>query len=146
MSPPEFDDDDDVAMPATPIGSLPKHHFWDPRDLRRDSPPLEKDEREFTQTANGLQKRKLNDATVAETADRTSGMEYGYRDDSWLGDSRPGASMTFLASPAMKPSILPSARKDDEAESWLKLNKLIEWDKGAESIEIDELDCLLDAC
>lgn len=148
LSPPEFDDmDEDVAMPATPIGSLPKHHFWDPRDLRRDSPPLEKDEREFTQTADGLQKRKLTDvATTTETADRSLTVEYGYRDDAWFGDSRPGPSTTFLASPAMRPSIVSSSRKDDEAESWLKLNKLIEWDKGAESIEIDELDCLLDSC
>lgn len=147
LSPPEFDEvDEDSVMPATPIGSLPKQHFWDPRDLRRDSPPLEKDEREFTQTADVLQKRKLRDeASTPETTDRNLGVEYGFRDDGWFSDSRLGAAPAFLASPAMKPSFAPSLKKEDEAESWLKLN-MIEWDKGAESIEIDELDCLLDAC
>lgn len=147
LSPPEFDEvDEDSVMPATPIGSLPKQHFWDPRDLRRDSPPLEKDEREFTQTADVLQKRKLNDeASTPDPAERSVGMEYGFRDDGWFSDSRPNPTMTFLASPAMKPSIMSSARKEDDAESWLKFS-LVEWDKGAESIEIDELDCLLDTC
>ncbi|KAI9151675.1 hypothetical protein HJFPF1_08884 [Paramyrothecium foliicola] len=145
LSPPEFDDvDDDVVMPMTPIGSLPTRYIRYPRDLRRDSPPLEKDEREFTQTADVLQKRKLSDVLPStESSDRT---EYGYRDDAWFGDSRSIASSTFLTSPAMRPSSITNYRKDDEAESWSKLNKLFEWDRSAESIEIDELDYLLDGC
>jgi hypothetical protein len=43
----------------------------------------------------------------------------------------------------MKPSM-SSHKKEEEGIHWLKLNSLIEWDKGAESIEIDELDCLFD--
>lgn len=144
LSPPEFDDvDDDVVMPITPIGSLPTRYIRYTRDTRRDSPPLEKDEREFTQTADVLQKRKLSDVLPST---ENSNMEYGYRDDLWFGDSRPIPSATFLTSPAMRPSIVSNFRKEDEAESWNKLNKLFEWDQGAESIEIDELDYLLDAC
>jgi len=149
LSPPEFDDvDDDMVMPMTPIGSLPTRYIRYTRDLRRDSPPLEKDEREFTQTADVLQKRKLGDVLPStETSDRNPTNEYNYRDDAWFGgDHRSAVSSTFLTSPAMRPSIVTNFRKDDEADSWNKLNKLFEWDRGAESIEIDELDYLLDGC
>lgn len=149
LSSPEFDDaDDDVAMPMTPIGSFKARHLKHSRDMRHDSPPLEKDEREFTQTADVLQKRKLNDEVSApDTVERNSAMEYGYRDDAWFGDNRTTAStMSFLTSPAMKPSVVSNMRKEDEADSWLKINDLFQWDQGAESIEIDELDCLLEGC
>jgi hypothetical protein len=57
-------------------------------------------------------------------------------------------STASLTSPAMKPmsTMTPSARKDEEADNWLKLSKLMEWDRPCESIEIDEIDCLFDAC
>ncbi|KAI1045438.1 hypothetical protein LB505_006382 [Fusarium chuoi] len=146
--------DDDVIMPLTPIGSLPSHHRYVPnrRNSRHNSPPLEKDEREFTQTADFLQKRKFTeDIPVAESADRTTHTsEYGYRDDFWFGDHRIFTSNALLTSPAVKPSSMSntasSLRKEDDGESWLKFSKLMEWDRGAESIEIDELDCLLDTC
>lgn len=145
---PEFEDaDDDAAIPSTPVGGLRIRHIRSHRDSRHDSPPLEKDEREFTQTADGLQKRKLSDPMPPpETVERNSTMEYGYRDDIWFGDHRTVASSNYFASPSLKPSSMPHSRKDDEAENWWKLNKLFEWDRGAESIEIDELDYLLDAC
>ncbi|KAK7414490.1 hypothetical protein QQX98_006676 [Neonectria punicea] len=158
LSPHQFEDvDDDFVMPATPIGSFHSHqrHMPSRRVSRHNSPPLEKDEREFTQTADVLQKRKLNEeAPVAESTDRNSSFEYGYRDDIWFGDHRMVGPTAFITSPSIKPSgitsglsnVMSSARKEDEAESWLKLTKLLEWDKGAESIEIDELDGLLDAC
>ncbi|RYC83312.1 hypothetical protein BFJ63_vAg13781 [Fusarium oxysporum f. sp. narcissi] len=146
--------DDDVIMPLTPIGSLPSHHRYVPnrRNSRHNSPPLEKDEREFTQTADFLQKRKFaEDTPVAESADRTTHTsEYGYRDDFWFGDHRIFTSNALLTSPAVKPSSMShmasGLRKEDDGESWLKFSKLMEWDRGAESIEIDELDCLLDTC
>ncbi|KAH7185769.1 uncharacterized protein B0J16DRAFT_140626 [Fusarium flagelliforme] len=146
--------DDEVMMPATPIGSLPSHHRFVPnrRNSRHNSPPLEKDEREFTQTADFLQKRKFaEDTPAAETADRTTHTsEYGYRDDFWFGDHRIFTSSALLTSPAVKPSSMSNMtsgpRKEDDGENWLKFSKLMEWDQGAESIEIDELDCLLDTC
>ncbi|KHO01699.1 uncharacterized protein MAM_00700 [Metarhizium album ARSEF 1941] len=151
LSSPEFDDmEDDAGMPITPIGSFKSHsnRLRHGRDLRRDSPPLETDEREFTQTADILQKRKFiheNTPTGSEMAERNSTVEYGYRDDVWFGD-RALATVAFFTSPAIKPSPMSTMRKDDDADSWLKLSKLFEWDRTAESIEIDELDCLLDAC
>lgn len=149
LSPHQFEeaDDEDVAMPATPIGSLPTHHYVrHSRDQRHDSPPLEKDEREFTQTADVLQKRKFNELSAPDTVERNSAMEYGYRDDAWFGDNGMFAPTTYMTSPSLKPSAVSSTRKEDESENWLKLSKLLEWDKGAESIEIDELDGLFDAC
>jgi len=138
LPPPDFDDaHDDGVMPATPVGSLPKHHIRDLGELPHDLPALEKDEREFTQTADILQKRKFTDAPSLLD------MEYGHRDDMWFGESNMTA---LLTSPAMKPSSGSNYRKEDEAENWVKLNKLFEWDQGAESIEIDELDVLFEGC
>lgn len=140
---PDFYDGHD-EMPATPLGLVPKYHSRNIGDLPHDLPPLEKDEREFTQTADILQKRKFNEApTSSDLLDRNAAGEYGFRDDSWFGEN---ATTAFLTSPAMKPSVASSSRKEDEAENWLKLNKLYEWDQGAESIEIDELDGLLEGC
>ncbi|KAG9254705.1 uncharacterized protein F5Z01DRAFT_654625 [Emericellopsis atlantica] len=139
----DFDLLDD--MPDTPMGSLPKPAS-PPRDLRslpHDLPPLEKDEREFTQTADTLLKRKFNEPP--STSQELATAEYGYRDELWFGDSNTTA---FLTSPAMRPSAGSSSRKDEEADNWLRMHKLFELDQtaGAESIEIDELDGLLEGC
>lgn len=143
LSPPEFDDiDDDLGLPITPLGSLKRRFHY--RDPRRDSPPLERDEREFTQTADVLQKRKLSDAlSQQDSADRSNPVDFIYRDDLWSMDTRASFAPAFLTSPAMKPST-SSTKKEDDNIAWMKLNSLVEWDKGAESIEIDELDGLLD--
>lgn len=139
---PRYDFNDIDEMPMTPTGSLPKPLACGIGDLPHDLPPLETDEREFSQTADTLLKRKFNEAPEE---DRSMPTEYGMRDDLWFGDS---AAAAFLTSPAMRPSVMPSSRKEDEAESWIKLNKLFEWDQsaGAESIEIDELDGLMEGC
>lgn len=145
LPPADFDEThDDNAMPITPIGSLPKYQSRNIGDLPHDLPPLEKDEREFTQTADILQKRKFTEEpSLPDMSDRNAMMEYGYRDDLWFGDN---TATAFLTSPAMKPSVVSSVRKEDEADNWLKLSKLYEWDQGAETIEIEELDGLLDGC
>jgi len=158
LSPHQFEEeaDDDFVMPITPVGSFSNQRHLLPRRIsRHNSPPLEKDEREFTQTANVLQKRKFTKETpTSESADRSTSSEYGYRDEMWFGDNRLFAPATFITSPAVNPNNLSSgisgvkssARKEDEGESWLMMSKLLEWEGGAESIEIDELDGLLDAC
>lgn len=133
-------------MPMTPIGSFKPRYLRPSRDMRHDSPPLEKDEREFTQTADVLQKRKLSDELpIPDMMDRNPAIEYGFRDDIWFGETRT-ATATFITSPAMKPSVVSTLRKDDDTDAWIKINKMFEWDQGAENIEIDELDCLLEGC
>lgn len=185
LSSPEFDDvDDDEAMPATPAGSFSmrggynyftngagaksgaangsgRHHH-----NRATSPPLEKDEKEFTQTADGLQKRKLHGELLSggatEQNNSNTELDFGNREDSGLfgGNRTPfmsaatlditntgskDVSNTFgLTSPAMRPSVIPLnfSRKDTDVDNWTKLD-VLEWDRSPENIELDELDFLL---
>ncbi|KAK4100575.1 hypothetical protein N658DRAFT_486850 [Parathielavia hyrcaniae] len=174
LSSPELDDmDDDFAMPSTPIGSFSlrggfhmpsrplhsgsgRHHHG-----RAASPPLEKDEKEFTQTADGLQKRKLTGdlALASSSANHASSssadddqtvisMELG-RDEGSLFGAIMGntSSLSFVSSPAIRPSTTMSlifGRKDGEVDSWAKLEGMLEWDRSPENIELEELDGLLD--
>lgn len=188
LSSPEFDDvDDDVAMPSTPIGSLSlrggynyftggagsgkaagtanettRHHH-----NRATSPPLEKDEKEFTQTADGLQKRKLRGELLSGEASEqpaaNAESDFGNKDDSGLfgGVRSPflsaasnttghaGSAMLpssfVMTSPAMRSNTLPLnlSRKDTtESDAWAKLD-VLDWDRSPETIELDELDYLL---
>lgn len=140
---PEFETvDDENLVPITPPGSLPKSRYSAGfADLRNQAPPLEKEEREFTQTANGLLKRKMsNDIALPDLSER-SGLEYGARDDIWSGEYFVAPTASFLTSPAMKASN-PSA---EDMSDWLKFN-VFDLDRSIESIEIDELDGLFDSC
>ncbi|KAK4158379.1 hypothetical protein C8A00DRAFT_28658 [Chaetomidium leptoderma] len=175
LSSPEFDDmDDDFAMPSTPIGSFSMRGFYMPprpvqsastRHGRAGSPPLEKDEKEFTQTADGLQKRKLNgDLSPSSSSSSSSGnapladqnatsMDLE-RDESSLFGPMSGLSglsggiPAFVSSPAIRPSTMMSlsfGRKDGEMDScWAKFEGMLEWDRSPENIELEELDGLLD--
>ncbi|KAK2599602.1 hypothetical protein N8I77_011342 [Diaporthe amygdali] len=158
LSSPEFDDvDDDMPMPATPVGSFsgrPIPTLALPVQTQRGaSPPLEKDEKEFTQTADGLQKRKLSGELLpakSELVVQSTELDEHAKDDSLFGESKAGATpshppqMAFLASPAMRPAFSVNTKKEGEAEGWAKLDSLLEWDRSPETIELDELDCLLD--
>jgi len=159
LSSPEFDDmDDDVAMPTTPIGSLSLRGFAAPRCIpgrsnRAASPPLEKDEKEFTQTADGLQKRKLSGdlLSVVTATSVTMDLDYCTKDDSGLFGEKLGSSnsssmpISFVTSPAMRPSAmsLNFGKKDSDGEGWLKLEDMSGWDRSPEIMGLDELDCLL---
>ncbi len=165
LSSPEFDEmDDDFAMPSTPIGSFSLRHggFYMPprqppaqsnRHGRAGSPPLEKDEKEFTQTADGLQKRKLllngggGDLSASPASSAPSGV--GAIDLERDERSLFGAGMvSFVSSPAIRPSTMMSlsfGRKEGEAATgWAKFEGMLEWDRSPESIALEELDGLLD--
>lgn len=170
LSSPEFDDmDDDIAMPTTPIGSLSLRGFGVPsghfshgagipgRSNRATSPPLEKDEKEFTQTADGLQKRKLSGDLLSDDSNNANSMDVDYcaKDDSGLFGEKialtatPGLSVghfSFVTSPAMRPSTmsLNLGKRDHDLDSWIKLETMLEWDRSPENIELEELDGLLD--
>jgi hypothetical protein len=164
LSSPEFDDmDDDIAMPTTPIGSLSlralsfgpgaphmSHHTSTStsRNQRASSPPLEKDEKEFTQTADGLQKRKMSGELLS--ASSSVEMDFGNKDDSGLFGEKTllsvtTATMAFMTSPAIRPSVFAfnPSKKEGDADSWTKLDNMVEWDRSPENIELDELDGLL---
>lgn len=154
LSSPEFDDgDEDFAMPTTPVGSLPSSFRYS-RSQRSASPPLEKDEREFTQTADCLQKRKLaRELSLTGNGEQSANAYEPARDDVMF-DERTGVAVNsglatmhhFITSPAFKATVPASAKKENDSDSWFKLGGLLEWDHSPESIELDELDCLLDSC
>jgi len=160
LSSPEFDDmDDDSAMPGTPVGSFSMRGFYMPsrpvhstsaRHGRAGSPPLEKDEKEFTQTADGLQKRKLNgdlssSSSNAAPADQTASIMDLERDESPLFGVIGGVAASFVSSPAIRPSTmsLTFGRKDGDVDGWAKFEGMLEWDRSPENIELEELDGLL---
>ncbi|KUI53548.1 hypothetical protein VP1G_00932 [Cytospora mali] len=151
LSSPEFDDmEDDMPMPVTPVGSFSGRHPTAAQHQRGASPPLEKDEKEFTQTADGLQKRKLNGELLnakSEPADQTMELDE-HKDDSLFAEPKVTTShtpsMAFIAaSPAMRPTFSLSMKRESEVDAWAKYDSLLEWDRSPETVELDELDCLL---
>lgn len=164
LSSPEFDDmdDDDVPMPGTPIGSFSGRHTSvlaiAAQNHRAASPPLEKDEKEFTQTADGLQKRKLSGdllgsqtVPVVEVSIET---DEHTKDDGLFGagEHKPEPavttnhvpSMAFLASPAMLPTCSFNSKKEAGLDGFSKLDNYgLDWDRSPESVELDELDLVL---
>ncbi|KAH7020999.1 uncharacterized protein B0I36DRAFT_353721 [Microdochium trichocladiopsis] len=158
LSSPEFDDiDDEVPIPGTPMGSAsgrqrPVHNVS--RAHKADEPPLEKDEKEFTQTADGLQKRRLTGKLLsADPVDSNLLVDESLQNETLFGESHRALAlapsffphMAYMTSPAIRPSVpMPvSAKKDNEAESWLKLDAMLDWDRSPETVELDELDGLL---
>ena len=175
--------DDDVPMPSTPIGSMSMRGFGlasllsygnasgpsagSARHHRAASPPLEKDEKEFTQTADGLQKRKLSGGLLSASAAmeqvaNSSDLDFGSRDDgslfgdrsllglSSLGSSQApsGLSVTaFATSPAIKPSasftFAFAGKKDGDNDIWAKADNMLWWDRSPENIALEELDGML---
>lgn len=166
LSSPGLDDlDDDVPMPGTPIGSFSGRHnsvlVIAAQSHRATSPPLEKDEKEFTQTATGLQKRKLSgdllNTGTQPVVEVTLDADEHTKDDGLFGGgvhhnkAEPAAttshvpSMAFLASPAMLPSGSLNPKKETSPDGWAKLESYgLDWDKSPETVELDELDMVLD--
>lgn len=152
LSSPELDDEE-VAMPGTPMGSASGRHpplHSMSRIQRGGEPPLEKDEKEFTQTADGLQKRKLSGGFLSATPVDQVLLDDGLQNEQLFGEHNRTLApsffpyMAFMTSPAMRPSMVPTPKKDVEAESWSKLDALLEWDRSPETVELEELDGLLD--
>ncbi|KAI3321105.1 hypothetical protein HD806DRAFT_213095 [Xylariaceae sp. AK1471] len=156
LSSPEFDDmEDDYPMPGSSLGSAsgrhrPIHNLS--RIHKSEEPPLEKDEKEFTQTADGLQKRKARGELLSATPVDQLGIDDGMQNEQLFGEPHrtfiPSflPHMAFMTSPAMRPTLTIPApmKRDGEAEGWSKLDAMLDWDKSPETIELDELDCLLD--
>ncbi|KAI0142713.1 hypothetical protein GGR57DRAFT_382647 [Xylariaceae sp. FL1272] len=156
LSSPDFDAvDEDCPVPGSRIGSVaqrqpPVHSLT--RNHRAEEPPLEKDEKEFTQTADGLQKRKARGELISATPVDQSGIDDGMQNEQLFGEPHRQLvptyfpRMSFLTSPAMRPSLVipPPMKRDGETEGWSKLDALLDWDKSPETIELDELDGLLD--
>lgn len=156
LSSPEFDDiEDDYPVPRTSIGSASTRHrslHTLSRIHKADEPPLEKDEKEFTQTADGLQKLRARGGLLSATPVDQLGIDDGMQNEQLFGEPHRTfiptflPHMAFMTSPAMRPTLTIPApiKRDGEAEGWSKLDAMLDWDKSPETIELDELDCLLD--
>ena len=150
----EFDDED-MATPPTPTGSFHGHPRPEPalRNTRATSPPLEKDEKEFTQTARGMQRRKLSGDFVmsgvpSEVVDNST---RNLESDALFGEGRNltvASTAVFVSSPAMKPSLSVNTLKrgfDDSNDLWARVEGATEWDmRSPENVELEELDGMLD--
>lgn len=151
LSSPEFDDDD-MATPPTPTGSFSGRKGPLPRNNRASSPPLEKDEKEFTQTARGMQKRKLSgDVEMGGVPSEMADHSTKNLDNDLFGEGRSLAvhnSAVFISSPAMKPSFSLSTLKrpfEDSNDIWGRIEGAMEWDmRSPEHVELEELDGMFD--
>jgi hypothetical protein len=150
LSSPELEGDD--MSPPTSIGSFTSRIETSIRNSRASSPPLEKDEKEFTQTARGMQKRKLSGdihmsgvpSDMADHPVRSSETETLFGEGRHLNIPQ---GTLFVSSPAMKPSLSLNTLKRgfEETDLWAKVDGAMEWDmRSPENIELDELDGMLD--
>jgi hypothetical protein len=100
----------------------------------------------------------LSSGTAEQTISQPE-PDFGHRDDSSLfgGDKTPYMSAAHLniphtavkesfglTSPAIRPSVLPISfsRKDTDVDAWAKLD-VLDWNRSPETIELEELDFLL---
>ena len=174
LSSPEFDDapvdDDGAVAPPTPSGSFSGRLVRGTSagsSRRGASPPLEKDEREFTLTARGMQRRRMNGRTasheVALNTEPSKASKGQDLDGDLFMDSRhshlnSNAGPGLVSSPAMKPTMLPLMQTgglglggsslgkrnwgDMSEEVWIGQDG--EWDsRSPEAIGLDELDGML---
>jgi hypothetical protein len=140
-----------MVTPPTPTGSF-SGRIEPVRNTRASSPPLEKDEKEFTQTARGMQKRKLSDDV--EMSGVPSDMEghptKNLDADSFFEEGRHldvHTQAVFVSSPAMKPSLALNILKRpfEENDLWARVEGAMEWDmRSPENVELEELDGMLD--
>ncbi|PHH50044.1 hypothetical protein CFIMG_006665RA [Ceratocystis fimbriata CBS 114723] len=149
LSSPEFDSADDLDN-AENLGALSRP-WLKCRRGRGPPPPLESDEHEFTQTATGLQKRKLNDPSLevpSETESELAFVDDLPKYDLWANDTRPSVSTgSSLLSPNPKNQSPRASKKDNEGDHWVPLGvSIVSWDRIPETIDLDELDSLLESC
>ncbi|KAL1887585.1 hypothetical protein Cpir12675_006488 [Ceratocystis pirilliformis] len=149
LSSPEFDSADDLDN-AENLGALSRP-WLKCRRGRGPPPPLESDEHEFTQTATGLQKRKLIDPSLevpSETESELAFVDDLPKYDLWANDTRPSVSAgSSLLSPNPKNQSPRASKKDNEGDHWAPLGvSVVSWDRIPETIDLDELDSLLESC
>jgi len=109
--------------------------------------------KEFTQTARGMQKRKLSgDIQMGGVpSDMEDHPVKSLDSETLFGDGKQlnvSSTTTFLSSPAMKPSLSLSTSKrgfEDSNDMWARVEDAMEWDmRSPENVELEELDDLLD--
>lgn len=152
LSSTEFEDDD-LITPPTPTGSYtgraPLSRPYTHKSSRATSPPLEKDEKEFTQTARGLQKRKFSSSDdYLSLNENPSGMKTDGGEALFGGMGKSlGVLPSAFASPAVKPG---KQRAFDAGDLGVEIWRVdgaaaADWDlRSPEAVDLDELDCMFD--
>jgi len=151
LSSPEFDDED-LSLPGSTTSSFNSRRPANTRSHRASSPPLEKDEKEFTQTARGMQKRKLSrdDTQMTGVPSQIDGQPTKSNDNELLFPD--GRNLTvaqtavFLSSPAMKPSASLNTKRgfEESLVLWNSVENSMEWDtRSPEHVDLSELDDLM---
>lgn len=169
LSSPDFDEveDNDLVAPLTPTGSFsgrPSHQ--EPlrsSALSRNVQP-EKDEKEFEQKVQELQRRQMSQdidaqmrVSIVQPSSALPEAEYALSkhmdvDGELFGDSgrvHTAGHTVFVSSPAMKPLMVSTVTSkkifEDTTGLWTRIEDQMEWDtRSPENIELDELDGLLD--
>lgn len=137
LSSEEYEDDDSIT-PPTPTGSFSGRLERPVRNNRASSVGLEKDEREFTQTARGMQKRKFSGEApsyLAKPSDLSDMSSSNISDTPMKSVESP----FFAETPG-----LPASNTAVYVEGSPIINSW-DWDlRSPENIELDELDGMLD--
>ncbi|KAF3761897.1 hypothetical protein M406DRAFT_295606 [Cryphonectria parasitica EP155] len=167
LSAPELDDmDDDIPMPGTPIGSYSGRHSvltLAAQVQRGAEPPLEKDEKEFTQTADGLQRRKLSGEFLNGRAELAAVPTLDAADDhakyeTLFGERAAAPAVaaaptslapattvlgSLLASPAIRPFYSVDIKKEDKSDGvWPSLDGFLDI-RNPETVSLAELNEML---
>ena len=119
---------------------------------RAASPPLEKDEKEFTQTARGMQKRQMSgdDVVMSVPSEMSEPPTKSLETDALFGEGKTLAvlnSSVFASSPAIKPSLAVNTKRpyEEPTDLWSKVANTMDWDlRSPELVELDELDDMFD--
>lgn len=141
-----------MVVPGTASNSFSSRRQPAQRNHRAASPPLEKDEKEFTQTARGMQRRKLSkdDTEMGGVPSQLDGHHAKSTENEALFGRNLNVpqNAVFTSSPAMKPSLSVNVLKRSVEEStdlWAHIENNMDWDmRSPENIELEELDDLLD--
>jgi len=152
LSSPEFEDED-MTVPGSATSSFTTRRPAGSRNHRASSPPLEKDEKEFTQTARGMQKRQLSrdDTQMTGVPSQLDGHPAKSNEtEIFFPDGRNltvAQTAVFLSSPAMKPSVSLHTMKrgfEESIDLWSHVESGMDWDtRSPEHVDLSELDDLL---
>ncbi|POS84314.1 hypothetical protein EPUL_006330, partial [Erysiphe pulchra] len=141
LFPPEYDENQDYQA-RPPVSIFPCQIKQMPRTPRSTSPPLERDEKEFTQAARGMQKRKFAD--VISNGILSDIEDYTARNlDCDLFSEKQSihpSSLAFLSSPDLK---CGNFRRNEEESNitWFQPDAESLWDmRCPELVELEELD------
>ncbi|RKF53384.1 putative mucin [Erysiphe neolycopersici] len=147
LFPPECDDDTQDYQARPSVSRFPCQIKQMPLTPRSTSPPLEKEEKEFTQAARGMQKRKISDVISDGILSDTEDYTARNLDCELLFEKQSHhlSSLAFLSSPNINSSGTSRRINDDSNITWFQPDADALWDmRCPELVELEELDGMFD--